>query len=127
MADVRPRSALIIESDVRARLEIADFLLMRGLLVLCCAGAQEALDLLRDGLTPDVLVFDARRSTVELAMFGRSQQAPDLPTVTVVASPPPPDHPGSAPRGTGTTLEGLADAISVAVAGQTPLVGPAPD
>ena len=116
MAYVRPRSALVIEPDVHARLEIADFLLLSGLLVLCSVDAQEALGLLRDGLTPDVLVFDARRSTVELVTFARSQPARTLPTVAVVAGPLRPDAPDSAIPVTRATLEGLVEAIGSAVA-----------
>lgn len=115
MAYVPPRSVLVIEPDLRARREIADILLVNGLLVLCSVGAREALKLLRDGLTPDVLVFDARRSLRELATFARSQEALSLPTVAVVRSPRRPDESDTPARVTRATLDDLASAITATV------------
>lgn len=110
---LRPHSVLVIEPDVRARREIADVLLVNGLLVLCSVGAREALELLRDGLTPDALVFDARLSIRELTLFGLSHQPTSLPAVAVV--PPNRRWPGSpdvATRVTCATLHELPAALS---------------
>lgn len=78
------RAVLVIEPRGVARREIADLLLLEGLIVLCSVSARDALELLGDGLTPAALVFDARVSTREVADVCLSFQRAELPLVAVV-------------------------------------------
>lgn len=89
MADEAAKIILIVEDDLEIRTALADLLMFEGFKVYAAADGQQALDLLRRGIRPNLIILDLMMPVKSGAEFREEQlkdsTIADIPVIVLSA------------------------------------------